>query len=184
MYIRRGFLLSAAALVLGISPLMAATITYTIKGTIGPVLAGSDYLSANGKSGTLTAKANTLAVPTSHTATSATYKLPAGAITVVIGGTSYQTGASTLKYTFPAAGPDTMVITTAISDNGLNGTVVGTASLAKGSFTSAVIKHPQKFKPSPQALTAATTASGPGSKVKYSSVLGTCVLGLKGSASN
>lgn len=175
--------MSAAALVLGISPLMAATITYTLSGTLGPVLSGSDYLGANGQSGVLTAKASTTLVPTSHTATSATYKLPAGAITVVIGGTTYATtGTSTLKYTFPAAGPDTMVITTAISVGGLSGTVVGTASLAKGSFT--VTRHPQRFKPSPQTLTAATKAGGPGSQVKYSSILGTAVLGLSGTASN
>ena len=75
-----------------------------------------------------------------------------------------------------------MVITTAISVGGLSGTVVGTASLAKGSFT--VTRHPQRFKPSPQTLTAATKAGGPGSQVKYSSILGTAVLGLSGTASN
>lgn len=187
MFPRRRFLsLSAGVLVLGLCPLMAANITYTITGTLGPILSGSDPLGANGETGTLTAVVSTSLTPTSHTSTSATYTLPAGAITVNIGGTIYgTTGTSTLKYTFPAAGPDTMVITTTVSVDGLSGTVVGTASLAKGSFTSAVTKHPQKFKPSPQTLKAATKAGGAGSQVKYTvPILGTTVLGLAGTASN
>jgi len=184
MQLRRGFLFSAAVLVMGISPLMAAHITYTITGTLGPVLSGFDYLGANGQSGTLTATLNTTAVPTATTATSATYKVPAAAIKVVINGTTYQTsGPATLVYNFPAAGPDTMVISAPITADGFSGTVVGTASLAAGSFTGAVKTHPHKFTPTPQTLTAAT-ASGPGSKVKYSTILGTCVLGLSGTASN
>jgi hypothetical protein len=165
---------------------MAQTITYTISGKLGPVLSGSDPLSANGKSGVLTAVVGSTLVPKSKTKTSATYTLPAGAITVKIGGSNYATkGPSTLKYTFPAKGPDTMVISTKVSEEGITGTVVGTASLAKGSFTRAVLKHPQKFTPSPQTLAAATTAKGPGSKVEYSaSILGATVLGLSGSASN
>ena len=61
-----------------------------------------------------------------------------------------------------------------------------TASLAKGSFTSDVLKHPTRFTPSPQILTAATTASGPGSKVQYTdaSTNATAVFGISGTASN
>jgi hypothetical protein len=176
----------AALLVAGLSPLAAASITYTVGGTLGPILSGSDPLNANGQSGVLTAIAGTTLAPTSKTKTSATYTLPVGAVTVVIGGTTYNTsGTSTLKYSFPAAGPDTMVFTAKITVNGLKGTVVGTASLAKGSFTGTVTKHPQKFKPTPQTLTAATTAGGPGSQVKYTAgPFGTTVLGLAGTATN
>lgn len=166
---------------------MAANITYTISGTLGPVLSGSDPLGADGESGVLTIVASTSLTPTSHTSTSATYTLPAGAITVVIGGVPYgTTGTSTLKYSFPAAGPDTMVVTSTVSVDALKGTVVGTASLAKGSFTTAVTKHPQKFKPSPQTLTAATKAGGPGSQIEYTVKIlgGSTVLGLTGTASN
>jgi len=170
---------------MGLCPLMAASITYTISGTVGPVLSGSDILGANGKSGSVTAVIGPLRVPTSHTKTSATYKLPAGAVTVSLGGKSYTAKASKLKYTFPAAGPDTMVFTAPITVDGLSGTVVGTASLAKGSFTSLVTKHPHKFTPSPQPLTAATTAGGPGSQVQYTAPIGgTTVLGLTGTATN
>jgi hypothetical protein len=78
-----------------------------------------------------------------------------------------------------------MVFTAKMSVDHIKATIVGTASLAKGSFTSTVTKHPHKFTPSPQTLTAASTAGGPGSQVKYTSVVGgTTVLGLSGTASN
>lgn len=186
MQVRRRLLLFAIVLLLGTCPLLAASITYTINGTLGPVLSGRDPLGANGESGVLTAVANTTLVPTSHTATSATYTLPAGAITVTIGSTTYATtGTSTMKYTFPAAGPDNMIFTTTVSINGINGTVVGTAALAKGSITRAVLKHPTRFKPFPQTLTPATKAGGTGSQVKYTVPLfGSTYLGLSGTASN
>lgn len=44
--------------------------------------------------------------------------------------------------------------------------------------------HPPPFSPSPQTLTAATTASGPGSKIKYTFLGSTTVLGLNGTASD
>lgn len=183
---RRLLSLCSAVLILGLCPLMAATITYTISGTLNPVLAGSDPLGASGESGVLTAAASSTLTPTSKTATSATYTLPAGAITVDIGGTTYATtGTSTVKYSFPAAGPDTMVISTNISIDGINGTVVGTASLAKGSFTSAILKHPTRFQPVTQKLTAAKKGGGQGSQVKYSApLIGSTTLGLSGKASN
>jgi hypothetical protein len=184
MFLRRGLLLSTAALMVGLCPLMAATITYTISGTCGPVLSGSDPLGANGQSGIVTAVVSTTLVPTTKTKTSATYTLPTGAITVLLGGTSYPATTSSVKYNFPAAGPDTMVFTATISVDHIKGTVVGTASLAKGSFKTAVTKHPTKFTPSPQTLTAATTASGPGTQIKYTALGSSTVLGLSGTASN
>ena len=184
---RRLLSLIAAVLILGLCPLMAASITYTISGTLGPVLSGSDPLGANGESGVLTATAGATLTPTKHTATSATYTLPAGAITVNIDGTSYgTTGTSTLEFTFPAAGPDTMVFSATLSVDGFTGTVVGTASLAKGSFTKAALKHPTVFKPSPQTLTPAKKAKGPGSKVEYDVAIlgGSSTLGVSGTATS
>lgn len=186
MELRRRWLL-AIVLMLAICPLLAATnITYTITGTLGPKLAGSDPLGANGETGTLTATASTTLTPTSKTKTSATYTLPAGAITVVIGGTTYTTtGTSTLKYTFPASGADTMTFTTTVTVDGIDATIVGTASLANASFPKAILKHPAKFVPTPQSLTPATSASGAGSKVSYSAALiGKTVLGITGTASS
>ncbi len=184
MFLRRWLLLSTAVFMLGLCPLMAATITYTISGTCGPVLSGSDPLGANGKSGVVTAVVGTTLAPTTKTKTSATYTLPAGAVTVVLGGTSYTASSSTLKYTFPAAGPDTLVFTATISVDHIKGTVVGTASLAEGSVKGSVTKHPAKFTPSPQSLTAAIAAGGPGTQIKYTALGGSTVLGLSGTASN
>lgn len=184
MFLRRG-LLSAALFTMGLCPLVAASITYTISGAVGPVLSGGDPLGAAGKAGSVTAVVGSTLKPMSHTKTSATYKLPAGAVTVHLGGQNISAKTSTVKYTFPPAGPDTMVITATGTVEGISGTVVGTVSLAKGSFTHLVTKHPQKFTPSPQNLTAATSAGGPGSQIKYSAaIVGTTVLGLSGTASN
>jgi hypothetical protein len=181
---RRTLLLLAAALVMGIFPLMAASVTYTVTGTLGPILSGSDPLGANGQSGTVTAVASTSLNPISKTSTSATYTLPAGAVTVVIGGTSYPTtGTTSMKITESASKTNSMVFTTTVSVDGVSGTIVATVDLAKGSFTASVLKHPTAFKPASQKLTAATKAGGPGSQVSYKAILiGTTVLGLSGTA--
>src|ERR1035438_1293407 len=70
MFLRRWLVLSTAVLMLGLCPLMAATITYTISGTCGPVLSGSDPLGANGESGVVTAVVGTTLAPTTKTKTS------------------------------------------------------------------------------------------------------------------
>ena len=183
---RRSLSLCAAVFILGLCPLMAASITYTISGTLGPILAGSDPLGANGESGVLTIVTGAGLTPTSTTSTSATYTLPKNAITVNIGGTIYGTiGTSTLVYNFPASARDTIVVTTNVSVSGINGKVVGTASLAHGSFNAKVKNHPQKFTPTPQTLTAAKKAGGAGSQIKYTvPFLGSTVVGLNGTASN
>ena len=183
MQVRRGILLFAA-LILALAPLSAAGIKYTITGTMGPVLSGSDPLGADGESGEVIALVSNTLTPTSTTATSATYSLPAGAVTVIINGTTYKSGKSTLAYSFPPAGPDNMVFSAKVSVDGIPATVVATVALAKGSLTALVTKHPQKFKPAPQSLAPATTATGPGSKVKYTAFGNSTVLGLTGSASN
>jgi hypothetical protein len=185
MQLRRRLLLFAVVAMLGVCPMLAANIVYTVTGTLGPVLSGSDPLGANGQSGTLTAAIGQGAVPKSTTSTSATYQVPQGAVQVIIGGTTYTTsGAATLVYKFPSTGPSALVVSAKVKVLGITGTVVGTATLAKGSFTTAVKTHPTKFKPSPQTLKAATKAGGLGSQVKYSALGSTTVLGLNGSASN
>jgi hypothetical protein len=149
---------------------------------VGPILSGSDPLGANGESGTIVINISSTLAPTSTTAASATYTVPAGAITVTIGGTSYpSTNPSTVEYTIPKSGNDNLIVTTQIDVDGLTGTVVGTIALAHGSFTKTILTHPIKFSPTPQTLTAATKASGPGSKVKYSAALiGSTTLGFSG----
>src|ERR1700722_17162752 len=68
----------------------SATLTVVVDGTAGPILQGSDPLGLNGKSATITLLASESLKPTRHTKTSATYKIPAGAITLVFDGSSYQ----------------------------------------------------------------------------------------------
>jgi hypothetical protein len=79
---------------------------------------------------------------------------------------------------------DILTVTGVVTDLGYKVTVVDTSLLNKGSWTSAVFTHPGPFKPSPQNLTAAQTASGAGSKLKYLVLGGTTVLGITGTASS
>jgi len=186
MSLRRTVLLSSAVLLAGLCPLMAQNITYTFSGKLGPLLSGNDPIGANGKAGTVTAVVSTTLVPKSTTTASATYKLPAGAVKVRIGTRTYTAEGTLLKYIFPATGPSKMVFSSKISISGIRGTIIGTVSLANHSFIARIVKqHPEKFRPSPQTLTAATSAGGAGSQIQYSATgFGTTVLGLSGSASN
>ena len=157
------------------------TLTIVIKGTLGPILSGSDPLGLNGDSGQLTLKASESLKPIAHTAHSATYKLPAGAITMTAGSNKFTTntpskmtitlGSSADILTLKAAGPDGLMLT-------------DTSYLKTGSWTTAVLKHPTTFKPSPQTLTPAKTANGAGSKLSYTIFGGTTVLGFSGTISN
>src|SRR5579872_5419849 len=67
------------------------TLTIKIKGTIEPILSGSDPLGFDGKTGTVTLLASESLSPTKHTATSATYTLPPGAIKVTAGSNKFTT---------------------------------------------------------------------------------------------
>jgi hypothetical protein len=157
------------------------TLTITLKGTIGPILSGSDPLGLDGKSGTVTVMASESLSPTSHTSTSATYILPPRAITVNAG-----------TYKFMTTSPSKMIIhLTSTADtltlilNGPDSSVVtDTTFLKAGSWTTAVLKHPGVFHPSPQKLTSATSAGGPGCKVKYTVFGSTTVLGFHGTGSS
>jgi hypothetical protein len=79
---------------------------------------------------------------------------------------------------------DILTLTYVFIDHGLPVTVVETSYLAKNSWTSAVLTNPESFSPSPQDLTAAATASGRGSTLKYTVEGFTCVLGIAGTASS
>jgi hypothetical protein len=159
----------------------AGTLTVVIKGKVGPVLSGPDPLGINGQSGQLTLKASESLKPIAHTTHSATYKLPAGAITVTAGSYKFTTKSSS-KLTF-ALGSTADVLTIAAS--GPDGLMVtDTSYLKSGSWTTAVLQHPGVFKPSPQKLTPAHKANGPGSKLEYIIFGETTILGFTGTASN
>jgi hypothetical protein len=157
------------------------TLTITIKGTLGPILSGGDPLGLNGQSGKITVMASESLSPTKHTATSATYTLPAGAITVVAG-TNHFTTTSPSKMTVSLLSTaDTLTLVVA-GPEGLMAT--DTTYLKAGSWTNAVLKHPTVFKHTPQKLTSAKTAGGPGCKLKYTILGSTTVLGFHGTGSD
>ena len=192
MYSRMIRCLTLSAVVLLIAPSLWAgsiaarrapsgkTLTMTIMGTLGPILSGSDPLGLNGQNGTMTVQASESLSPTKHTSNSATYTLPAGAITVKAGSYKFKTTTKSTMVvkltnsadilTLNASGPESLEIT-------------GIAYLQPGSWTKSVLKHPTTFSPSPQTLTAAKSANGPGSKLKYTIEGSTTVLGLSGTIS-
>jgi hypothetical protein len=163
------------------------TITYAIDGTLGPVLSGGDPLGANGQSETFTLSISSTLSPIHTTHTSATYRVAKGLAVFGVGGSTYKSnGPGTVKYIFPHTGADLMVVSAPARVSGITVSFVVTASLANGSFSPTKIRvHPTLFAPSPQTLHRAHSATGPGSKEKYTAPLvGTTILGLKGTASN
>jgi hypothetical protein len=157
----------------------SSTLTVVIDATAGPILQGSDPLGLNGQNATITLLASESLDPIKHTKTSATYKIPAGAITLVFNGTPYQTQSPSKMTVKLGSKADTVTLVSVLSEDGIKITFTDTTSLAPGSFTNAVLQHPETFTPSPQTL------SSPSSKLKYSgSFTGTTVLGIGGTASN
>jgi len=157
------------------------TLTIMIKGTLGPVLSGSDPLGLDGKKGTVTVMASESLSPTTHTATSATYTLPPGAITVTAGSNKFTTKSPSKMIINLTSTADILTLMASGKDGLM---VTDVTYLKAGSWTTAVLKHPGVFTPSPQTLTSATTANGPGCKVKYTIFGSTTVLGFHGTGSS
>jgi hypothetical protein len=158
-----------------------STLTITIKGTLGPVLSGPDPLGLNGQSGKITVMASESLKPTKHTATSATYTLPAGAISVTAGSQHFKSTSPSKMTISLLSTADTLTLVVAGPD-GLMAT--DTTFLKVNSWTNAVLKHPTTFKPTPQKLKSATTAGGPGCQLKYTIFGSSTVLGFHGTGSN
>lgn len=162
----------------------SSTLTISLDATAGPILSGSDIGGLNGKSAVVTLMLSESLRPIKHTSKSATYKVPAGAVTLVANGKTFQ-NTSPGRMTVKLAGTgDTLTLTYASSYEGFPITLVDTSYLAANSWTTTVLTHPHTFKPSPQNLTAATTASGVGSKLEYTVAGSTTVLGITGTASS
>jgi len=158
------------------------TLTITIKGTLGPILSGTDPLGLDGTNGTVVVMASESLSPTKHTATSATYTLPPGAIKVTAGTNKFTTKSPSkmiIKLTSTAD-----ILTLMVVDKTTGLTVTDTTYLQAGSWTSSVLKHPGVFKPSPQTLKSAISANGPGCKVKYTIFGSTTVLGFNGTGAS
>ena len=135
------------------------TLTMTIMGTLGPILSGSDPLGLNGQNGTMTLQASESLSPTKHTSNSATYTLPAGAITVKVGSYEFKTTTKSTIIVKLTKSADVLSLN-ASGPDGLKLTAI--ADLQPNSWTNSVLKHPTTFSPSPQDLSAAKTANGPG----------------------
>jgi hypothetical protein len=159
------------------------TLETTIKFTLGPVLSGADPGGGDGKSGKVTILASESLSPTNHARSSATYTLPAGAITVNAEGRTFTTTHPSKMTIKLGSMADILTLIFTTNVRGAVVTLTSTTFLESGSWTAAVLKHPEVFKRSPQKLTAAESATEPGSKVQYV-YDGKTVLGLSGSASN
>jgi len=183
MTFKRATLAFSVFFALGLTALPAANVTYSVTGKLGPVLSGKDPLKADGKAGSVKIVASETLSPKSHTSTSATYSLPAGAVTGKAAGHSFKSsGAATMKISLGSM--DNVTVSGPVSVDGVTATVSATMALKKGSFTSAVLKHPAAFKPASQSVTPAKTAKGPGSKVSYKVGTSATVLGVTGKATS
>ncbi|MGA8493033.1 MAG: hypothetical protein WB711_21600 [Terriglobales bacterium] len=160
------------------------TLTITVKGTIGPLLSGTDPLGLDGQKGVVKILASESLKPTKHTSTSATYRLPAGAITVTAGSNKFSTKSPSKMIINLTSKADTFTLVIAGQVDGVSLMVTDTTYLKAGSWTTAVLMHPGVFTPSPQKLTAAKTSTGPGCKIKYTVFGSTSILGFSGTASN
>jgi hypothetical protein len=170
---------------LGILPLAAqvspgSTLTIAVTGTLGPILAGPDPLNANGHTGSVTLIADQSLTPTKVTGSSALYILPPGAITDVIGRRSFTT---TTPAKMNISLTSTADILTVAYHSRENTVTVVKAYLAPGSWNTGILQHPVPFSPSPQQLTSATVAGGPGTKLEYTKNGTLTVLGMPGTAS-
>jgi hypothetical protein len=182
------FLVASAVLALGLSccPAWGAsphtTLTMSISGNLGKILAGKDPIGGTGKSGVVQVAINESLSPVSHTATSVTYKLPPGSVSS--GGSTAKGGPTTMKISMPASGPVTINFSGSVTIDSITSHVTATVVLEHGSFPSSIFKHPVGFK-SPQTLSPAKTSGGAGSKVSYTAPFNSkTVLALGGTVSD
>jgi hypothetical protein len=166
----------------GASP--ETTITYSITGTLGPNLnSGPDCLGLDDQTATATAMVSSTLTPSSTTSNSATYTLPAGAITAVAGGLSF-TSTTTWKMVYKLTSKgDSLTLS---GEGPFDAVVTANSALVVDSFPKTVLGtsgHPAPLGKShePQSLTS------PGSYLSYSSTALMCTvtkLGFTGSASS
>ena len=158
-----------------------STLTIACTGTLGPILGGSDPLGANGHTGSMTVKIGESATPLETSGDSVIYGIPAGAITASLGESPFTTTSpGKMKITLTPSAD----ILTVVFYSQQNTITTFKAFLSPGSWPTSVYMTPLPFSPSPQMLTGATVAAGPGSEVIYKYGETTTILGLTGTASN
>jgi hypothetical protein len=177
------FLLVLPVCVFSLAPILAqdatpdTTLTITVTGTLS-LISGPDCLGANGEPASATVMISESATPTSATASSAIYKIPAGGVSATVGST-----------TFTSAKPWAMQIVLepahgllVLSGPGpLDTTIKIIGKLKSDHWTSAVLLHPEPFSPSPR------TQPLSGGTLQYAAPRvcgGATVLGLAGGISN
>lgn len=152
--------------------------TITIDGTLGPVLKGSDPAGLDGQSATVTILASEALKPYKTTASSASYHIPAGDITVDVNGTNYSTTSTSSMIVKLGSKADLLTFKATIKVDSFAVKVSDTSALASGSWSKTVLQHPALFSPSPQTLTS------PSSTFTYTVIGETTVLGVSGSIAN
>lgn len=155
-----------------------ATLTIVLDGTLGPVISGSDPAGLDGQSAMVTILASESLNPYKTTATSASYHIPAGDITVNINGTNYMSTSKSSMIVKLGKSADTLTLKASVDVDGFKVQVSDVSSLAAGSWTNAVLQHPTLFSPSPQDL------SQPSSNFTYIVFGETTELGVTGTAAN
>ena len=154
------------------------TITTTLDGTLGPVISGNDPAGLDGQSATVTVLAKESLVPYKTTATSASYHIPAGDITVTVNGTEYTSTSRSTMIVKLGRKADLLMLKAKLNISGYPVSVSDTSALQSGSWDSGVLQHPELFSPSPQDL------SEPASTFTYTVFGETTVLGVTGTAAN
>jgi hypothetical protein len=176
--IHRSALILAAVLVSANAANAATIDTVTIDGTLGPVLKGKDPAGLDGQSAVVTVLASESLKPYKTTATSASYHIPAGDITVNVFGTNYSSTSRSSMIVKLGKKADTLTFKATLKIDGYTVKVSDTSSLASGSWSNTVLQHPALFSPSPQNL------SSPSSTLTYTIIGETTVLGVSGSIAN
>lgn len=156
------------------------TLTITLTGTLS-LISGPDCASVNGEPISVTVMISESDTPIHSTSDSATYDLPAGAFAATVGAITFTNRGDWTMSVVLGDFHDTLVF------NGPSPSVLGimntTITLQGGSWTSAVLLHPEPFSPSPQIPRS-------DSKLRYKQKVSTCcsrcttVLGITGSISN
>lgn len=150
-------LLLCVVLTLGLCSMQAASpdtnIVYNLNGTLAPNLnGGPDCLGGLNQTATASATASSTLTPTKTTSSSATYSLPAGAITASVGTISFTSTAPWNMVYKLGSKSDTLTLS---GPGPLASKVTAVSSLKAGSFSKAVLKHPSPLTAadSPQNLT-------------------------------
>lgn len=153
-------------------------ITIILDATLGPVISGNDPAHLDGQSATVTVLVKTSLNPYKTTASSASYHIPAGAITVDVNGTNYTSTSRSSMIVKLGKNADLLTLKGRLEISGFNVAISDISALQSGSWTSDVLQHPQLFAPSPQDITE------PSSTFTYTVIGETTKLGVTGTAAN